>query len=191
MPDQAGVRKTGQGEYVLYDRATGATLMYGYFATEEEAQRAASQVSYPPFSDPARPHLGLTPSRMAEERLRCYEYGATVQAELHFAEQTVESIEQRANAPPDSFLTPEGRQYDTDNAKILQMHKDVLTDHLERAVDALENGGYCGLPPNIVQTVGDQYSVIRRQVGEGNYTLARLNINKLRANLRHPTRMEY
>jgi len=121
----------------------------------------------------------------ADQRLRCYEYGATVQAELHFAERTIESIETRASAPDEVLVLPDA-EVRVDKSSIMEIHEETLNSHLERAVDALENGAFCGLPSHTIEAVGDAYAEIKRQVREGNYTLARMNVNKLRARLRHP-----
>jgi hypothetical protein len=126
----------------------------------------------------------------AADRLRCFEFGATVQAEMRFAEGTLESMERRATAP-DETLDIQGVTYKSREGEVMRIHEDVFNDHLERAADAIEFASAqsgCGLPEGTLREVGDTFAKIKREVGESDYSLARLDLNTLRARLRHPGR---
>jgi hypothetical protein len=123
-------------------------------------------------------------------RLRCFEYGATVQAELNFADGIISAIEERAMRRPEILTLPSGESVEARSADIVRIQRETFNDHFGRAITALEKAGpaSCGLPPDIVQRVVDNYLGIKKELDAGNYSSARLRLNELRAKLRHPER---
>jgi predicted Zn-dependent protease len=125
---------------------------------------------------------------MADNRLLCYEYGATVQAELNFADGIVSAIEERAMRRPEVLTLPSGERYEAQNADIIRIQRETLNDHLNRAEAALANAAECGVPLVAVEGARAAYATAVRETDAGNYSLARLTLQELRAKLRHPQR---
>jgi len=132
------------------------------------------------------------PDDAAATRLKCFEYGETVQAEMHYAERQLETIERtrdrHAHEPPD-ILKVSGRAYAEGQAQVQKIQRETFDQHLERVVDALENGGVCGLPNGIVQEFGDRTARIKGLLDDGDFNNALDQLQTLRAELRHPDRM--